>query len=80
MDCYGEIRVYLGGRMELFEDEQAEGGFKCVWVTGRCVLKQRYQNRNERGKIINKALEQFKQMEIGIVPDMPVEEITDDNL
>lgn len=62
----GEIRIYIDGRMEL----RASGDlFYPIWIPGHIIAKARYSNKTERNKIISKALEVFKDIEIGIIPD-----------
>lgn len=67
MIYYGEVRIYVGGRVEL---EVWEGLLLPVWVPGRMMLKSRYQNKSERKQIIKKAKEVFGDIEVGIIPDI----------
>ena len=77
MIYYGEVRIYTGGRMELYAQDDV---FVPKWIPGETVIaKGRYQNKSERRRIIGKAKEVFgDDIEIGIIPDCVGEQEEDE--
>ena len=65
--CTGEIRIYVGGKMELL---LVDGVFEPYWIPGNVVvISGRYNNRAARKAIIERAKESFGEFEVGIIPD-----------